>query len=98
MPLPDIADRTVRFGAVFINRKFYGTVFLKSGNLRCGSVRSSGIVNSTLLRFDAGFTNNKSYGAVRCGPPLSIFLYGAVQPLARETVQHSFFLYGALYG
>ena len=65
----------MRFGAVFKNRKCYGTAgcgFKKSGILRSGSVRFSDIVNIT-VRF--GVVINPS--AVRCGSPFNGFCYGA---------------------
>ena len=69
-------------GAVFSNLKSYGPVrcgFEKSEILRCGSVRLSDIVNST-VRFGAVLKNWKSYGAVRCGfHKLEILRCGSVR-------------------
>ena len=75
MRFSGIVNATVRFGAVFKNRKCYGTAgcgFKKSGILRSGSVRFSDIVNIT-VRF--GVVINPS--AVRCGSPFNGFCYGA---------------------
>ena len=61
----DIGNPTVRFGAVFRNRKCYGVVRcgFQKWTLRCGSVIFY-VLRCGAVRFSRG---QKSYGAVRCG-------------------------------
>ena len=57
---------TVRFGALFRNRKTYGAVrcgFSDAVKPTCGSV---GDVECPMVRLRAAFRNRKTYGAVRC--------------------------------
>ena len=66
MRFSKIENPTVRFGAIFKNRKCYGAVrcgFQKSKILRSGSVRFSKIVNAT-VRFGAFMYPTVRFGTV----------------------------------